>query len=622
MRLVLGVAGHVDHGKTALVAALSGMQTDRLPEERARGISIVLGFAHLRLDGHEIDLIDMPGHERFVRVMVAGATGMDALLLVVDAREGVMPQTREHAEIAALLGVHRAILAVGRTDLATPAQAAAAGRAALALAAGCGLLADAAHPVSARTGAGLAALRAAIAAEARAARARADDGLAYLPVDRAFSRPGFGTVVTGTLRRGRLAAGDMVEIAPGGPAARIRGLQVHGAAVPTAAPGQRVAVNLRGVQAGQLARGAALATPGALPPSAWLSVRLRAVPGAPPLATTARLRALFGTQDIDARVRLLDRDVLAPGETALAQLHCAAPVSLPARERFILRSASPAATLAGGTVLDPETRRERRHTACVLARLAELADSDGAGIVAGEVRRAGVAGVALARLARVAGVSPAQAAGLLRADQALLAKEGVAMARPALAALAAVLPRILAPHPDGLARETLGGLLPKAGRAVLDEALAGLLAAGAIVREGAQLRVPCLAQDGCYADRARRTLAALEDALRQAGLCPPDLDVLAPDLARRRLVDRLVRQGAVVRAPDRVQKRDILFHRDAVAEARRRLATLLAGDGLPTGEIGAALGISRKFSVPLLEYLDSVRFTRRVAERRVLAEER
>jgi selenocysteine-specific elongation factor len=622
MSLVLGVVGHVDHGKTALVRALTGMETDRLPEEQARGISIALGFAHMRIEQDEIDLIDMPGHERFVRTMVSGATGIDAILLVVDAREGVMPQTREHVDIAALLGIGRAIVVVSRADLAEPGQVAETGTAAARLVAASGLQAGPPLAVSARSGAGLPALHAAIAAEARMVRPREDCGFCYLPVDRAFSLSGHGTVVTGTLRRGALAVGDQIEIVPGGMAARVRGLQVHGRAVAAAQPGQRVAANLRGVEPAQVGRGTALATRASLPAADWMSVQVTAVDDAPPLATTQRLHLLFGTEEVEARLRLLDRDALAPGETALAQLRGAGPVAVPARERFILRLLSPARTVAGGQVLDPSSGRERRHAPAVLARLGALAGAGPQVIVSDTVARAGVAGMALARLARLAGLSPALTAALLPGAGAILTRGGDAVCLPALEALMAVLPRVLSSHSGGMARETLAGLVPKASRAILDEALDRLLDSSVLARDGAAIRLRRDDQDRAAARLAEQQSTALAEALLRAGLTPPDLDELAPDLLRRRLVSRLVRDGVVVRAPDRVQKREVFFHRDAIAAARCRLSTMLTGEGLLVGEIGTALGISRKFSVPLLEYLDSVNFTRRVAERRVLAEMR
>ncbi len=617
-RLLLGVIGHVDHGKTALVRALTGMETDRLPEEQARGISIALGFAHTSLGTTELDVIDMPGHERFVRTMVSGATGIDAVLLVVAATEGIKPQTVEHVDIAALLGLTRAVIAITKADLAPASRVADVAEEVAALAARAGLVAGPPVPTSVTSGAGMAALRAAIAALPGAPAA--DDGFPYLPIDRAFSIAGHGTVVTGTLRRGGLSAGEELELLPAGTPVRVRALQVHGTRVGTAAPGQRVAVNLRGVELAELGRGMALCGRGLLPPASWLSVQLRAVEGAAPLASGARLRLLFGTEEVDARLRLLDRDVLEGGAIAPAQLRCATPVAVPARERFILRIASPALTVAGGRILDAETVRARRHAAPVLARLAALAAATPPQIVARELAEAGLSGVALGRLARLAGVAPARAAQAVQQAGGVAGRAGVAIARPAWDALLRRLPTALAPHPAGLAREALHRLIPEAGDAVLDDAVAQLVAAGTLRQEGGRIRLFRPAQEQARARQDAADAARLAETLRQAGLSPPDADTIAPDAQSGRLLESLIRAGVVIRAPDRVQKRDVLFHRDAVAEARRRLAPLLAdGTGLLVREAGAALGISRKFSVPLLEYLDAIRFTRRVADRRVLA---
>ncbi len=611
--------GHVDHGKTALVHALTGMHTDRLAEEQARGISIALGFAHMRVGGHEADLIDMPGHERFVRTMVSGATGIDAMLLVVDAARGVMPQTREHVDVARLLGVRRALLAISRADLAEPGRAQQAGAAAAALLAASGVEVAAAVACSARTGQGVTALRDAIGRLAANAVPAPDDGAPWLPVDRSFSLAGHGTVVTGTLRGGVLIAGDTMEVAPGGLAVRIRTLQVHGARVGTAVPGQRVAVNVRSAEPGQVARGSALASPGALAPSAWLSVRLHAVADAPKLPTGARLRLLFGTAEVDCRLRLLGCDVLEPGCSTLAQLHCTAPVCVPARARFVLRAASPPRTVAGGAVLDPQTSRARRHAPPVLQSLAALDGAAPAALVAAGLAHAGLAGASLGRLARLSGLGAARVAAALAEQDALLTRSGEAASRPAFAQLQDALARAVAAAPAGVARTALAGLLPGAGAGLVDAAADRLLAAGSLVRDGAALRVPRPEHDARQARALQARAAELGELLRSAGLCPPDISTLAPDLPARRLLDGLVRTGLVIRAPDRVQHRDILFHRDAIDAARRALAPLLAERPLLVSEIGAALGISRKYSVPLLEHLDSVQFTRRVAERRVLA---
>jgi selenocysteine-specific elongation factor len=619
-RLTLGVIGHVDHGKTALVRALTGMETDRLAEERRRGISIALGFAHCIVDDVELDVIDMPGHEQFVRTMIAGATGIGAVLLVVAANEGVMPQTEEHVAIAGLLGIRRAVIAVSKSDLADPSPAAAA---AASLVARAGLAAAPPVAVSARTGEGLPALRALLASCADDVPAPEDRGFCWLPIDRAFSLAGHGTVVTGTLRRGPIAATSELVLLPGGEPVRVRGVQVHGARVTAASPGQRVAVNLRGVEPADVPRGTALATPGVLSPSAWLSVSISVLPDAPrPLRTGETLRLLFGTWEGDARLRLLDRDAAAPGAQCIAQLACATPVAVSGRERFVLRAASPARTLGGGVVLDPMAARMKRHAAAAIASLDLLSRETDAAAVARTLAEAGSAGCALDRLAALLGLSAARAAALLPGAGAVLADGRVAVTLAALDALTAT----LRAH---LARPEAGAETPAALRAAMDAtadplvvqaALARLAEEGAALLEGGLVRPHRPERERARADHDAALAQRIAEALRGGGLAPPDPPALTgADPRARAALDRLIRAGLVVRTVDRVQKREVLFHRDAVRAAQERLAPLLAGEGLLAREAGAALGVSRKYSIPLLEHFDAIRFTRRVGDRRVLA---
>jgi selenocysteine-specific elongation factor len=620
MRLVVGVIGHVDHGKTALVRALTGMETDRLAEEKRRGISIALGFAHMTIQGATIDLIDMPGHERFIRTMVSGATGVDAALLVVAANEGIKPQTVEHLDIAALLGLRRVVVAVSKVDLVDPAQAEAAGAEAAALARRVGLEVRGVVLTSASAARGLDALRGALIAAAPMRADGAGDGFAYLPVDRVFSVAGHGTVVTGTLRRGPLAIGDELAVVPASRPVRLRGLQVHGARVTSAQPGQRVAANLRDVAPDQIARGAALTSAGLLPPSRWLTVALRAVETAPPVTTSSVLMLLFGTEEVEARLRLLDCDELQPGAIALAQLRCAVPVCVPARERFILRRPSPALTVAGGRVVDPVAVRLRRHAPVTIARLAALREAAPGDIVRLEVETAGPSGVPLARLARMAGLSEARAAELLAALPAVLGRSRVAISRGAFDRILAAVPAALAPLDQDLPADRLAANLPWAGREVLEDAVADLVRRGLVVRSGGGLRLHAPQRDRDRANEESAGAARLADALLRGGLTPPDPTAVAPGPQTRKLVERLIREGVLIRALDKVQKREILFHHEAVEAAKRRLIPLLAaGPGVLVGEAGVALGISRKYCVPLLEHLDAIRFTRRVADRRVLA---
>ena len=624
MRSVVGVIGHVDHGKTALVHALTGIDTDRLEEEKRRGISIVLGFAHLKVataSGETmIDLVDMPGHEQFVRTMVAGATGMRAALLVVAANEGVKPQTLEHLDIVSLLGVRRLVLAVSKADLVPAAQAEVIALQAAEVAELRGLRVVASVATSATAGVGIAALRDALASAAGMEGVADDDGFPYLPIDRVFSMQGHGTVVTGTLRRGPLRVSDEIALFPGDRPVRLRGLQVHGARMSVANPGQRVAANLRDIEPGEIHRGAALSARGLLPDTRWLSVSLHAVASAPPVSTGAKVMLLFGTEEVAARVRLLDREVLLPGQRAVAQLKCAAPVAVPARERFILRQPSPPQTIAGGQVIDPCATRLRRFAAGRLGQLAARDVASPGEIVRNELAEAGAHGVPLARLAQLGGVAPARAAALWHPAPVILLRGDLAVPRGAFERVMGAIPEILAPHAQGMPRDHLASLMPWAAPAVIDGAIANLIRDGALVSAGGMVRVHVAEREHDRAAHESAEAAALAEKLRRGGLSPPDPETLAPGPQGRRLVNVLVRNGVAVRAPDKAQKRELLFHVEAVKSAKRRLAPLLSeAPGVLVGEAGAALGISRKYSLPLLEYLDSVGFTRRTADRRMLA---
>jgi selenocysteine-specific elongation factor len=655
-RAVVGVIGHVDHGKTALVRALTGMETDRLAEEKMRGISIALGFAHLERGRSAVDLIDMPGHERFVRTMIAGATGIDAVLLVVAANEGVSLQTREHVEIAGLLGIERAVVAVTKCDLVDDDEAQLVGEEAAELLSANGIrplplsfarlrlreeiggggspharrFDDRPHPNPSPQGEGLsgayiltstltdmriAELTTALLDLTDSTPPRSADGTAWLPIDRAFTIPGHGAVVTGTLRGGELRPGDTLILHPAAKPVRVRGVQVHGAPVDIARPGQRTAVNLRDVTAAELARGMALAAPDALTPSEWLTISLRSAASAPPLANGVRLRALFGTSEVDARLRLLDRDVLEPGDTALAQLHLAEPAALPAREHAVLRIASPARTVAGGRVLEPTVRRRRRHDPIALARLAALRDLAPEAWVAAEVL---TADTALADLTRLSALSPDRVRALLASLPVTLTRSGIVLREADLAALAERLPRLIGREPLGLSRGRIAALLPGTRAAAIDEALRRLLAEGVLGRHGSQFTLMSAGANSTRAQTEAEHVAAIAELLRLAGLSPPNPSAIVVDALSARAVDVLLKRGTIVRALDRAKHREMLFHRDAILQARTRLAPLLVVEpGLLATEIGAALGISRKYTMPLVDHLDTIGFTQRCGDRRV-----
>ena len=574
---------------------------------------IALGFALLKTAAGEIDLVDMPGHERFVRAMISGATGMRAVLLAVAANEGVKPQTIEHLEIARLIGVRRGIVAITKCDLVDADAARRTAAAVQSRVAAAGIEAEVVF-TSATTGHGLAELAQALARLLTTGARPPDDGFAYMPIDRVFARAGFGAIVTGTLRRGGLAVGDEVEIVPTGRRARIRALQIHGRKAANAEPGRRTAVNLRGVDTADLGRGFALTTPGTLLASDWLDVSLRVVASAPrPLASGERLRLLVGTSEVGVRLRLLDREKLDAGDGALAQLRCETPVAVPAREPFILRLDTPPATVGGGHVLDPASRRRRRHDAATLAHLGELASGQPTRALLARLRSAGTAGAAVADLARLVGTAPDRLARRL-VEIGARPKEGERMVGPEIwddlrgRALGA-LDHHHGAHPmsPGLSAPQLFAAMP----AGTDPAV-GAAAVRALAAEGALAQ-----QRGLYCragfDPSRHAHAGtgrIEAMFSAAGLRPPDeADVTGHDPGRREIVSHLVRTGVLVRAPDRVQKRSVLFHRNAIAAAKTAIAGALGSPhGFLAGEAGALLGISRKFSIPLLEHLDGVRF--------------
>jgi selenocysteine-specific elongation factor len=351
-------------------------------------------------------------------------------------------------------------------------------------------------------------------------------------------------------------------------------------------------------------------------------VDLRAVAHGPALKTNARLRLLFGAAEVEVRLRLLDRETLEPGARAIAQLQAAVPVSAPGRERFILRLPSPAQTVAGGVILDPDARRLRRGAPLQDPDLQARVGATAEEIVAQAIAASGPAGVAMARLARLAGVSPARVAAALPTIGAMQTGSR-AILSAAFDALGLAVLRLMAEQaqvqPNGLARRRIGALMPGAGAEPLDAAIASLMSAGRLRQEGAVIRLAAPVQDEQARTLQEQALAArLGEAFRAAAFTPPDTAVAASTPAARRCLDRLLRDGVIVRTYDRVQKREVLFHRDTVAAARRRLAPLLGEPGLLVKDAGLALGISRKYSVPLLEYLDTIQFTQRVGDRRIL----
>jgi selenocysteine-specific elongation factor len=642
--IVIGTAGHVDHGKSALVKALTGTDPDRLKEERARGITIDLGFAFLREHGTDLAFVDVPGHERFVRNMLAGAGGIDAVLLVVAADEGVRPQTREHFEICRLLALPAGIVAVTKSDLADAARREATHRELSALLAGSALQDAPRFDVSARTGEGLEPLRRALVALAGLPARLARPGLTRLPIDRVFSVKGFGTVVTGTLVSGRVADGDALVALPAGVPVRVRGVQTHGARVAEAEATARVAVNVVGADESVLLRGATLATAGALSVTRALDVRLECLSSAPPLRHGAVVRVHLGTGSTMARVRIAavqpagsqdwipaasgDAEVAAaPGDVTLARLRLQQPLACARGDRLVVRGGTPFGTLAGGVVLDAEPRSPGLRRPGAIARFEALADPARATAV--WLADAAGRGIGRADLVRRLGESAESAeqvvAGLVGRGEVLVAGGRAWMADTAARAERELLRRVAAYHAAhpaeaGVPSEALRtGLAQLATPDLVDAILEGARRGGLV--RGAD-RVALAGHRVEESDAAVRLRHAVEAELRAGGLSPPDLIAIAQS-ARAATGDvdqalrRLARDGIAISAGD------IWFHRDSLAGLKAKVRAL-AGTGpaqtaiLDVASFKAMLGVTRKYAIPLLEWLDRERVTRRVGDRRVV----
>jgi selenocysteine-specific elongation factor len=617
---VIGTAGHIDHGKTALVRRLTGIDTDRLPEEKARGISIDLGFANLTTPaGRRVGIVDVPGHERFVRNMLAGVTGIDLVMLVVAADEGVMPQTREHFAIVSLLGVPRGIVVLTKSDLVSdPEWLVLVERDVKEMTRGSFLEAAPLVRFSATTGAGADDLLAQIDRLLEESENRPIEEPARLPVDRSFVVEGFGTVVTGTLWRGRIRVGDELEIQPRGLKTRVRSVQVHGAQVAEARAGQRTAIALHHVERDEAARGQWLLAPGSLTRSKLLTARLSLLANAArPLKDRTRIRFHLGAAEILGRVALLEGAELAPGASILAQISLEES-TVPARgDRFVIRSYSPSVTIGGGTVLEPEAKRRRRGDVSRLA-VAERGSEDERLIEAFRNAHKPLDAAAVAKALGVpveraeAGAIAEAGAGRLRAlpDRRWVSAEAWEAARLAIQDALADFARR---HPVrwGRAKGELKSQIGKSLDAGLfDTALASLIEEGAVETRSDHVRAAGLS---AWTPALQQAQDRVVDALIKAGHSVPELSTLAagvPEASEH--VQRLLFEGKAVRV-----SQDFVYTKaqwDAVEAALRR--HFESHEGLRVADLKDLLGVSRKHAIPLLEYGDRIGLTMRVGDER------
>ena len=620
--LVLGTAGHIDHGKTSLVGALTGVDTDRLAEEKRRGITIELGFARYEPEaGCAFGVVDVPGHEGFVKTMVAGATGMDVVLLVVAADEGVMPQTREHVAIVRFLGVAEMVVALTKADLAEDEWLELVKEDVE------GLLADTPYrdaeivPTSAETGAGLDDLAGALARSGARARRRASDDLFRLPVDRVFAVEGAGTVVTGTLWSGSLTRGESVRLLPRDEDARVRAVQVHGEQVERATAGQRTAVALTGaaVRRGKVARGDVLVSHPGWAPAMMLTVEIALLPGAGwRIKAGQRVRVHLATVEVLARVALFGEPELVPGGKTFAQLRLETPAVARAGDRFVVRSYSPVATIAGGVVLEPVPPKRKRLSQDERVALSALARG-GRAAVQGAVALAGWAGLAEDAAGVQAGWAPVlNVPGVQRLDGVLFDDRIAAEGQDRLLAAVEAHHRRFALE-VGAPLEVLRGVLPASSHPRLAPALtARLVNAGRLVVEGKAARLPQF--EAALSPQEEALAARIADVLEKAGLQGPTTEELSAMVSDHPRTESVL---AFMAARDRVRLLGNAYWTSsaALAQAAARTVAALGGQGgLGPADFRDVLHVTRKHILPILAHFDATGVTtRELAGRRVAA---
>ena len=628
--VIVGTAGHIDHGKSALVRALTGTDPDRLKEEQLRGITIDLGFAHLDLGDVQVGFVDVPGHEKFVKNMLAGAGGIDFVLLVIAADESIMPQTREHFDICRLLGVRTGIVVINKTDLVDPEMIELVRDEIMEATIGSFLEGAEVIPVSSKTGAGMDQLKKAIHDLALAIQPRPSNHMLRLPIDRAFSIRGFGTVLTGTLTSGEIKKDQEIELIPGGLKAKVRGLQVHGEMTSQAVAGQRTAVNLQGVDLAQVERGMVLTVPHVFRSTQILDVRLLLLPSAKPLKNLIKVRFHQGTIEVLARVALIGQDTIKPGESVYAQLRLDAPVFCLHGDTFIIRQFSPTITIGGGTILHPNPQKHKSTDKQMLEALQELDRGDLAEkitiLLATDAKRA----MDLNALNSLLGL-PGPDIVKICSD---LAQTGKLVMLPAPAPIL-VLPHVVEslkketlaqvsdfhkenPLQKGISKEELrkrlyddlplevfryclDGLAEKRKLSFLEDAVALHGREVQLTTEGQQVR------------------ELIEAFFQKAGYQAPTFSDLQSSIEAdpeeiRRIFFWMLKEKILVKLSD-----DLVYHRTTLDAIKKQIKAKFApGAKFGVAEFKEVFDFSRKHAIPLLEHLDREKFTRRVGNDRIL----
>ena len=634
--IIIGTAGHIDHGKSALVRALTGTDPDRLPEEKRRGITIDLGFADMELNGFRFGFVDVPGHERFVKNMLAGAHGIDLLALVIAGDEGVMPQTREHFDICRLLGVQNGLVVITKKDLVESGMLPLVEDEARALVAGSFLEGAPVVSVSSKTGEGLEELKSQLTEISARVPPRSADFTTRLPIDRSFSMKGFGTVVTGTLISGQIVEGDELELLPLGLKVRVRGLQVHGEAVKQAHAGQRTAVNLAGIDTAQIERGMVLASAGRLRPTQIVDVWIDVLPDvARSVRSRSRVRFHIGAAEVLGRVTVLEAaSDIAPGGGALAQLRLETPIVALHDDRFILRSYSPADTIAGGRIVNPFAPKHRRKDiSATVQLLRSLMSVERATKFAAFVSVAGKHGVRFSDVSAATGWTDEvlrEAASEAAKQETVIESGDVYLASESFAQLSGNVVAELEQHHKreplarGMLRETLrekvfAHSLPEVFGAVIGR----LEASGDVVSEKDVIRLRRHRVD--LTDKDAELSAKIEKVYLDAGVESPSLDEAmvragVPPTQRgqaRKILQLLLDGRKLVRVHG-----DMFMHSQTVDGLKTKLKLYAAQHepdrliDVPTFKTLA--GVSRKYAIPLLEYFDREQVTRRAGDKRLI----
>jgi selenocysteine-specific elongation factor len=630
--VIVGTAGHIDHGKTALVKALTGIDADRLEEEKQRGITIDIGFAHLELpvpDGSRIRLgfVDVPGHERFVRNMLAGVGGIDLVLLVIAADEGIKPQTREHFDICRLLAIRHGITVLTKSD-AVDAETLEVVRLEVEDYVRGSFLDPAKSPivaVSSLTAAGLDELKSALAKVASEVAVKNSAALARLPIDRVFTMKGFGTVVTGTLVAGTVHKEEELEVFPAGKRVRVRGVQVHGSSAEAAVAGQRTALNLAGVSTEDLARGMTLATADTFRATSRVDALLSLLPSAKPLKDGARVHFHAYTTETIAEARLYGAKhgtkQLKPGDEAYAQLRFAEPMLLLSGDRFIVRQFSPVVTIGGGVVLDasPATRKQRAEDATAFLKI--MRDGSPEQALAARVARRGAIGLPLddvpgeMNIQRGNVTKLAEAAGLIRCNQVLVAPAAYAEAKTEVVQ---ALKKFHDANPlvAGMSKEELRDRV-NLGPEVFYSVLEKLAEEKKLEVAGELVHLP--GRGVVMKDDEAESEKIIEQAFASAGLKVPSLkEVLAglkvDKIRAQKIVTLLLRDKILIKISD-----ELVFHQSALMDLRHKIGVLKnTAPKIDVARFKDMTGVSRKYAIPLLEYLDRERVTRRVGDERVI----